>query len=595
MHGCCKLASSKATLPTKSASPVAAIATALLSLWLARLLVSGSYYSLWDLLWYSRAFPGPLPVMILVVASLATPRLGGAARHLTLAPIAVLAVGDDSRLLALTAAIAMPAVLSALRHHAAANPYAPAAALAVEGLLRALGGGVEPVELALGRALLAALAVYTWLEYRPGGATLLQYVALAYLTLGTGYASGILRLAGFTSYGPLTFSIVSFSLVLASMTLSTPLILRAPRIAVLTILGFGPLGASIDGLAGLALLAASAGMASRLLIAQDTLPLGGVVGPAFFIAIAVAGVAVYTYPYLGLWQLADRMELVMLFTALVAGGLWNYKRERVKGPFPGMGLGRGTAAGIVPVVTALLTVILAFATQPPPIEPASSGGGVLAATYNLHQGFDAWGRFNGLEVASVVESLAREGYVICMQEVDGGRLTSSFIDIPLALAWRGISVAYQPAIEGSYGVAIAAGGSVETIEGFLLTSAGEQRAGIKSRALGVVVANAHLGLDPDERAVQAQEFLEKALSTPEAAIICGDFNEEKGRAIDAISKHYLLSDPEGPTCCIGAEEQVVIDYVGVRRGWGIIAESRVLEAASDHYLVASTIIPTGGG
>ena len=50
--------------------PTLGAALSLLSaLWLGRLLVAGSYYSLWDLLWYGKPLPGALPVATFIAAS----------------------------------------------------------------------------------------------------------------------------------------------------------------------------------------------------------------------------------------------------------------------------------------------------------------------------------------------------------------------------------------------------------------------------------------------------------------------------------------------------------------------------------------------
>ena len=108
----------------------------------------------------------------------------------------------------------------------------------------------------------------------------------------------------------------------------------------------------------------------------------------------------------------------------------------------------------------------------------------------------------------------------------------------------------------------------------------------------LVVTSFHLGLDPDERRVQARALLDLAMREPRALVVCGDLNEERGDAVDALGRHYELHPRPGsePTCCYG-EEPKTIDYVGVLRGSGL----RVVDVVvawldySDHAAVVALL------
>ena len=209
----------------------------------------------------------------------------------------------------------------------------------------------------------------------------------------------------------------------------------------------------------------------------------------------------------------------------------------------------------------------------------------------MHQGYDAWGRLNGLEVSRLVAGLASQGYVVCLQEVDAGRLTSAHMNLPLVLESMGVPVAYQPAIEGAYGVAVA-GAGVSMHGGILLPSVGEQRAAVKALWRGVPVVSFHLGLSAEERRMQAEALLAFALEEPRAKLVCGDANEEEGPAIALLSTWYQLTgDPggEGYTCCLGTGERSSIDKIGVLQGWGRIVWARSSIAPSDHLLLEAAV------
>jgi endonuclease/exonuclease/phosphatase family metal-dependent hydrolase len=221
------------------------------------------------------------------------------------------------------------------------------------------------------------------------------------------------------------------------------------------------------------------------------------------------------------------------------------------------------------------------------------------ASYNLHQGFTPWGRLNWLELAETLRMLPA---ALCLQEVDAGRATSAFIDVPLLLETLGYEVAFQPAIAGVYGLAVASLGGVETLSsGTLPPAGGETRAYVKALVdlggLRVVVANAHLGLTGEERLTQASILLEEALSEPPADVLCGDLNEEPGGPVVSLASSAYEPVPSGATCCLGEDFKGTIDYVMVRRGSGLRVEASgvVYSEASDHLPVYAVLAPPPEG
>ena len=242
----------------------------------------------------------------------------------------------------------------------------------------------------------------------------------------------------------------------------------------------------------------------------------------------------------------------------------------------------------------LLALIMAPLAAAAPLAPSAAPGELVGvATYNLHQGFTADGRLNGVELA---EALSLLPPLLCLQEVDAGRATSSYIDVPVLLATLGYEVEFQPAIAGHYGVAIALrGGVLERLaSGTLEGLDSETRAWLAARAGGLTVATVHLGLTPGERLAQARQLLgELEALGLKPQLLCGDFNEERGWATEAILEWgYVRLEPSGGpgfTCCLGEETRVRIDHVYALRGSGLeewVARIVYVEA-SDHLPVAA--------
>ena len=83
--------------------------------------------------------------------------------------------------------------------------------------------------------------------------------------------------------------------------------------------------------------------------------------------------------------------------------------------------------------------------------------------------------------------------------------------------------------------------------------------------------------------------MDYALKMPEALLLCGDFNEPEGAALEYISRYYTIAWPPGATCCLGTGENTTIDFIAVREGTGVVEEVNVVPAPSDHMMVHARI------
>lgn len=549
----------------------------------ARILVAGAYESLWRTLWYGDLFPSAAGVAAFAAYALAGGRapirLHGA---LVAAYAAAGGVTDNATILYIPAGLALAAGLW-LASAAPPGIAAPAAALgaSVDIAFRLAAAGAEPWDSPIAplySLLLASAGAYRAVrptEAAPGPGWGLYYW-LAVAELGAAYPNAALRLAGATWYTPLEAGAAGLVIAAgyaAGSLLPAKAALPASALGVAALAAPGPLS-----LAWAPLMAAGS-TAALAVRGERTLA-----GPAYFIFLMVAAVGVYAYPYLGLWPLADRLEAVIAASpaALLAALAGRH----------GVGGGRG------PPVLYLLPLALAgagaaaLALQAAESSTAAKPDGLITVvSYNVRQGFKPDGSLNAADIVGILENIGAD--IVCMQEVDGGRLTSAYTDLPLLLLVNGWDYEYQPAIEGTYGVAVASKSGVESIKGVLLPSKGEQRAALKVEVSGVVVVNAHLGLDPEERLEQAEALLGLSLEDPPAVVICGDFNEEEGAAMDLLTMYYIIPKPGSYTCCIGEDFKGVIDYVGVLAGSGASMEGymTVEVDASDHLPVVALIRP----
>lgn len=530
----------------------------------SRILVAGAYYSLWELMWHGRLFPSILGV-VLFIAAAAYPR--GA--PMLMALYGLLGMLTDRVDILYLAAGPAAGALTWILGPASRLPGSILLGASVDLAARIAASGAEPWDHPLVSIIYGALLLAGGLQLygaRLESPSLGVFLYASLIELGILYPNALLRYAGVYVYSVSIISLASI-MIIAGIYIGY----RASRYSwFYPIIGWILLEARIPGIWGLPYSASLPGLLAPGRSSRTRI----LAGSLLFIALMVAGVGVYAYPYLGLWPLADRIEAVLLLSGLLAS-IYLYVNPPVYN-----GTGYKTLA--IPVLAILAAT--AYAVHVQQASPPA-GDEITIISYNIHQGYTYNGRLNAWDIASFLADNRVD--IACLQEVDGGRLTSAYIDVPLLLESRGYKVAYQPAIEGTYGVAIASTGGFTLVEGGLLTSTGEQRAYVKASTHGYTLTNAHLGLDPRERLTQARELLNTSLASPPSTIICGDFNEEEGDAIEELGTHYNITRPGGPTCCLGEDTKLVIDYIAPHKVLGPrLEEYHVVEIAlSDHLPV----------
>lgn len=587
----------------------------------ARLLVAGAYRALWDALWYGDWIPSFLGIAVFIVLLPASHYLGYRSLMLALSFLGLVGtLSDNADALYLASSLVLPLGLRVASHLPGRwMAFSLGVGVMLDASLRLLAGGAvvfdhPHVRIIYGSLLLAGgllgvlgrlrLPAPSWHSSRViEGWGLRAALALLVLELGLAYPNALLRLAGAGSYTMGELAILAW--------LVGAFIVLGPRLpgAWLLLLPGGIL-AVLGGWGWIVgALAASLALGSALARPPPPIPWGFLLGGLLFILFTTAAIGVYAYPYLGLWPLADRLELVFSGALLLLLALSMLPRQ---GGGEGMSRGeeeRGLWGERLEIIVLLLGGVLLAASSllAPFLAPTLDTGGVgeditgsmAVASYNIHQGFTADARYNAWDVVRVLNRI--NVTVACLQEVDAGRLTSAYIDMTLLLSLSGYHVVYQPAIESTYGVAIASVHPIIEAEGRLLPSTGEQRAALKATVEPrMTLVNAHLGLDAKERLMQARSLMDLALEEGEKAIVlCGDLNEEEGEALNLLGHYYQLLRPPAVTnytCCLGpGGERSVIDYVGVLRGSGarILDYQAFYTTASDHLPVIA-VVDTGG-
>jgi endonuclease/exonuclease/phosphatase family metal-dependent hydrolase len=160
-------------------------------------------------------------------------------------------------------------------------------------------------------------------------------------------------------------------------------------------------------------------------------------------------------------------------------------------------------------------------------------------TYNVHRCLGLDGQLSPRRIVSVIASCKAD--IVCLQEVDVGRLRSGQIDQAKLIAHElGMAFHFQPAIhvlEEQFGDAVLTAHPCELMRAGLLSGRGwlpgvEPRGAVwVSVQLGnrvVQVINTHLGLLPGERTGQVSALLGRQwLSHPKCrgpVLLAGDFN-----------------------------------------------------------------------
>ncbi|MBO8173910.1 MAG: endonuclease/exonuclease/phosphatase family protein [Thermococcus sp.] len=409
------------------------------------------------------------------------------------------------------------------------------------------------------------------------------YAFIALFELGLAYPNAILRYAGFKVYYLREFIIaaVLLSLALAWSVILCEKINERALVILITLLSFAVFIGGIPEIVGLLIMAS---LVVAALPSKNVLGSHSFFGALYFFVIAVLAVTTDAGVYIGLPFMQEKLEFVIVFASLVyaLSVFKSFERINISNKNP-----------VALFITALILVsVVVSSTYFPTPSCSETNNEFVIWSYNIHQGFTIYGAFNGHDLAKLIAE--NSPAIIAMQEVDGGRITSAYQDIPVIIsAYTGMCYAYQPAIENTYGVAVFSIYPILSSEGYLLESIGEQRASIKvTLKIGggsLILISVHLGLTPEERLMQADELLKFSVKDPQAQIVAGDFNAEVDEeSIKKMLLYYNDSFQKRPEYTWHwKEERESIDYVFIKKDAKLeIKSAGILETlVSDHIPV----------
>lgn len=244
----------------------------------------------------------------------------------------------------------------------------------------------------------------------------------------------------------------------------------------------------------------------------------------------------------------------------------------------------------------LLFALALVASKPEAIHYRDAGKSIVAATYNIHYGYDTYWHFTLDDQASAIEKSNAD--IVFLQEVDGGRITSYGVDDALWLANRlGMKAIFAPAMEGLSGVALLTRLPVTEHDWSFLPSELEQTAIVHTRVIWddsrLDAFGVWLGLEKEERLTQINAALD-VIGGENLVLLGGDMNcEPYTQEYNRILENGLVD----PFTVTGNSEAVTdpavnptkrIDYIWVRganskNSW--VSNS----LASDHRLVAVSL------
>ncbi|ASJ05950.1 endonuclease/exonuclease/phosphatase family protein [Thermococcus pacificus] len=527
-----------------------------------RVFVAGAYSSLEKTFFYGVNFPSGAGILLFIIAAFLVGRMSRKAGAAIMALYALASLATDAtEYTHLIAAFALPVALALVKE---VEVRYLAIGLVADLSLRVLAVGGEPIDFPHTRAILALLlflgAYALWREpgtlKKPGFGL---YAFAALLELGLIYPNAIMRYSGFNVYYLPQF--VGFSFVVALAILLGPYLSKRPGLAAtLLVLGSASLFVKPAGLIGLPLALAS----TVALLESAKGSRGGVIGAVYLFLMATLALGAYVGRDIGLAFMEDRLEALIL-AASVVYALSAYKGN-VEVELPSVKEIAGSLAGLVIVAA----IVLALFNAGPSYEPAKKE--VLIWTYNVHQGFGPYdGTFNGYELVNLIREQKPD--VWAAQEVVGGMIGNGYQDVPLMMsAYLGYAYEYNPAVEGTYGIAVFSHWHMKTEGELNLKSIGQARPAqkVSIEELGITLVNVHMGLSEEERAMQAEELLSFAEASPAAQIIAGDTNAEPDeRAIEILTRDYRDAFEERPpyTFNWGDVDIENIDYILLKKDW----------------------------
>lgn len=249
----------------------------------------------------------------------------------------------------------------------------------------------------------------------------------------------------------------------------------------------------------------------------------------------------------------------------------------------------GAAAG-------LLAMVGGWVRRPRPVTPPD--GDFRVATYNVHQFFDATGRYNLRAVAAALRR--QEVGIVGLQETEGARVSSGNVH---GVRWLAAALGYHHhagpgARVGGYGVSLLSAWPIRDVEVVELPRAATatrpaMRATVEHPDGDVTVAVVHLETAGDVRLRQARRVRELVVDA-ERTVVLGDFNATPDEPVyDAMTDEFVdgwavAGSGDGFTFSAGRPRRR-IDYVFYR---GFAATEATVfggPAESDHRGVAATL------
>ncbi|ANF22095.1 endonuclease/exonuclease/phosphatase family protein [Thermococcus piezophilus] len=527
-----------------------------------RVFVAGAYSSLEKTFFYGVNFPSALGIVLFVIAAFLVGKISrkvGAAVMVAYALASLLT--DATEYTHLIAALTIPVALALVKE---LDVKYFAIGLAADLSLRVLAVGGEPIDFPHTRVLLAVLVLLAafalWKEagtLKKPGFGLYAFVAL--IELGLIYPNAVLRYSGVTVYYLPQF--IAYSFVIALAILAGPYLAKKSGIAsLLLVLGAATLFVEPLGLLGLPL-----ALASSLALLENTKGgRFGVIGSVYLFLVATLALGAYVGRDIGLPFMEDNLEALILATSVIYALASYSGSAEVRLPNA-----KEIASSLLGLAVVSIIVLAIFNTGPTYVEAKRD---ILIWTYNVHQGFGPYdGTFNGYELINLLKEQKPD--IWAAQEVVGGMIGNGYQDVPLMIsAYLGYAYEYKPAVEGTYGIAVFSHWHMKTESELNLESVGQARPAQKVTIdeLGLTLVNVHMGLSPEERAMQAEELLKFAEASPVAQIIAGDTNAEPDEeAIAILTREYYDTFEKRPpyTFNWGNIDIENIDYILLKKGW----------------------------
>jgi len=527
-----------------------------------RVFVAGAYSSIEKTFFYGVKFPSGFGILLFIIAAIFVGRMSRKVGAVLMAAYAVASFAADATEYShLIAALAVPVALALVKELEV--KYLTIGFVA-DLSLRVLAVGGEPIDFPHTRAILTVLilvgAFALWKEpgtlKKPGFGL---YALAALIELGLLYPNAIMRYSGITQYYLPHF--IGYSLLIGLAIVVGPYLAKKPNIAyILLILGTATLFVKPFSLIGLPVALASA----IALVENAKGSRGGVIGAVYFFLVATLALGSYVGRDIGLPFMEDKLETLILAASIIYAFAGYGKNAEVKLPNT-----KETVGPLVGLVVVSVVVLALFHTAPAYVEAKNEA---LIWSYNTHQGFGPYkGTFNGYELINLLKEQTPD--ILAAQEVVGGMIGNGYQDVPLMIsAYLGYAYEYKPAVEGTYGIAIFSHWHMRREGELNLKSVGQARPAQKVSfgELGIVLVNVHMGLNEEERAMQAEELLRFAQSEPVAQIIAGDTNAEPDeKAIEILTRYYRDAFEKRPpyTFNWGNIDIENIDYIFLKKDW----------------------------